>query len=106
MLVTFTTKAYADIVMFGDVAKDLLELMGHSGTVPGAIAAESVPVALASLRAAAARVPDRSGDDSVAVDNSDARDGPPVALAQRAYPLIELLRAAGAEGAGVSWRAN
>lgn len=30
MLVTFTTKAYADIIMFGDVALALLKMIGHS----------------------------------------------------------------------------
>jgi len=43
MLVTFTTKAYADITMFGDVAVAMLKMMGHSTTVPGAIVAEEVP---------------------------------------------------------------
>ena len=42
MIVTFKTKPYADITMFGDVAIHLLKLMGHSGTVPGAIVAEDV----------------------------------------------------------------
>jgi hypothetical protein len=37
MLVTFTCKAYADITLFGNVAVSLLRLMGHSGTVPGAL---------------------------------------------------------------------
>ncbi len=52
MLVTFTTKAYADITMFGDVAVSLLKMMGHSGTVPGAILAADVPAALGRLTAA------------------------------------------------------
>lgn len=50
MLVTFSTKVYADITMFGDIALVMLKMMGHSGTVPSAIRAEDVPVAL--LRAA------------------------------------------------------
>ncbi len=54
MLVTFQTKAYAPITMFGDVAVTLIKLMGHSGTVPGAILAEDIPAALARLRAAVA----------------------------------------------------
>jgi hypothetical protein len=33
MLVTFTTDAYADITMFGDVALAMLKMMGHSATV-------------------------------------------------------------------------
>ena len=32
MLATFTTKAYANITMFGDVAVTLLKMIGHSGT--------------------------------------------------------------------------
>jgi len=52
MLVTFTTKAYADITMFGDVALALLKKMGHSATVPGAILAADVPAALSKLTAA------------------------------------------------------
>ena len=49
MLVTFTTDAYADITMFGDVALALLKMMGHSGTVPSAILAADVPAALSRL---------------------------------------------------------
>ena len=54
MLVTFSCPAHADITMFGDVAIRLLELMGHSGTVPGALLAEDVAAALARLEAAVA----------------------------------------------------
>lgn len=49
MSVTFTTRAYADITMFGDVALTLLKMMGHSGTVPSAILAADVPAALSRL---------------------------------------------------------
>ena len=52
MLVTFTSKAYADITMFGDVALGMLRMMGHSETVPGAILAEDVPAALDRLKRA------------------------------------------------------
>ena len=37
MLITFSTKASADITMFGDVATRLLKLMGQSGVTPGAL---------------------------------------------------------------------
>jgi len=56
MLVTFTTRAYADITMFGDVALALLKMMGHSGTVPSTILAADVPAALSRLTAAIKRV--------------------------------------------------
>jgi hypothetical protein len=101
MLVTFQTKAYANITMFGDVAKKLLRLMGHSGTVPSALGAEDVPVALSRLRAA---VEEARAAEPEPADVPDESEGRPIGLAQRAYPLIELLEAAAASGDSVSWR--
>ena len=45
MLITFKTRAYADITMFGDVALQLIELMGRRDTVPSAIYPEDIPKA-------------------------------------------------------------
>jgi hypothetical protein len=102
MLVTFRTNAYANITMFGDVAKKLLELMGHSGTVPSALKAEDVPAALARLESAiAAQKPAERQLDTAAQDDADAPAT--VALSKRALPLIELLRAAAAQKADVIW---
>jgi hypothetical protein len=98
MLVTFTTKAYADITMFGDVAIAMLKMMGHSGTVPGAIRAEDVPEALRQLKAAVEAgntLPPHAGKDT---------DEPVVSTAHRAMPLIELLTAAAKDGCGVMWK--
>ncbi|HUQ51090.1 MAG TPA: DUF1840 domain-containing protein [Gammaproteobacteria bacterium] len=105
MLVTFHTKAYGDITMFGDVAKQLLGLMGHSGTIPSAIKAEDVPDALARLESALAQ---RQAADAAEarkdVDNRDAPEAPrKVTLSQRAVPLRDLLRAAAAKKTDVMW---
>ena len=107
MLVTFRTKAYANITMFGDVAKQLLELMGHSGTVPSAIKGEDVPAALARLEAA---IKQRGATDAADVRESDRSRGDydaprKVSLSQRAVPLLELLRAAAADKVDVMWDA-
>ena len=105
MLVTFRTKPYADITMFGDVAKQLLNLMGHSGTIPSAIKAEDVPVALARLETAVGQR--RAADAAEAAEDDRARDDydapRKVTLSQRAVPLLELLRAAAAKKADVMW---
>lgn len=98
MLVTFTTKAYADITMFGDVAIAMLKMMGHSGTVPGAIRAEDVPAALSRLTAAV-----NAGKSSPPHVDNDA-DEPAVSTANRALPLINLLAAAAKDGCGVMWK--
>jgi len=104
MLVTFHTKAYADITMFGDIAIGLLKLMGHSGTVPSALAAADVPEALERLRAAVAR--ERAKEPMLPIDDGDEREAPRVSIASRAHPLIELLAAAAADDCSVSWRAQ
>ena len=100
MLVTFRTKAYANITMFGDVAQTLLKLMGHSGTVPSAIKAEDVPAALQRLRAGIAA---QKPAPRVADGDQDEDAERVVALAQRALPLLELLQAAAAQHADVMW---
>lgn len=108
MLVTFQTKAYANITMFGDVAKTLIKLMGHSGAIPGALMPEDIPDALARLKAAVAEHPDQPLDPTpggTRPQNKDDRDGPHVSLAHRALPLIELLTAAAAAREHVMWDA-
>lgn len=98
MLVTFTTDAYADITMFGDVALAMLQMMGHSPTVPGAILAADVPVALNRLKAAIA-----AEKSSPPIAHNDA-DGSGVSMAHRGLPLINLLVAAAREESNVMWK--
>jgi len=103
VLVTFSCPAYADITMFGDVAVHLLKLMGHSGTVPGALLAEDIPAALRRLEAgteAAQQVP----EPEVAAQDED--DEPVVSLAHRALTLIEMLTAAAQADCDVMWDSN
>lgn len=97
-LVTFTTKHYADITMFGDVAKSLLKMMGHSTTVPGAILAEDVPTALARLKTAI------DTEETLPPDDDPDEEETAVSIAHRAFPLIELLTAAVKADANVMWK--
>lgn len=104
MLVTFSCPAYADITMFGDVAVRLLTMMGHSGTVPSALAAEDVPAALARLTAAMEA--ERAAAPPARPDTGDDGEEPPVSLPHRALPLIDLLKAAARDKVSVMWTAN
>ena len=87
---------------FGDVAVKLLRMAGHSGTVPGAIPADEVPRALALLEAALAREPGESAPAATGGGDREDKE-PPVSLAQRAFPLLELLRDASREQSGIMW---
>lgn len=102
MLVKFETDAFGGITMFGDVAIKLLKLMGHSGTVPGAIMPEDIPQALQRLRTGIA-AEEAADTDGPATEDENEADGQYVSLRNRAFPLIELLKAAEAERVPVMW---
>lgn len=98
MLVRFDSKV-GTITMFGEVATNLLKLMGQTGTLPGAILAQDISAALERLRKAVAGTPEKAGAQNRSKDD----EPPPVNLRQRAFPLIELLERAAKEGADVIW---
>jgi hypothetical protein len=102
MLITFKSDAYADITLFGDVALQLLKMMGHSGTVPGAILAEDVPAALDRLK----RGIDVEKSVPASPGNSQDKDldDQVVSLTYRALPLIELFTAAAKKNCNVMWQ--
>ena len=87
--------------MFGDIAITLLKLMGHSGTVPGALLAEEVPPALDRLRKAVAVQP--AAVPKAADGDEEDENEPLVALGHRALPLIELLASAATANCDVMW---
>lgn len=115
MLVTFRSTATDSITMFGDVATQLLQLMGASGRVPGALSATDVPASLQQLEAGlqhlrslpgsaepqtTAALPAGNEDDSA--DEEDDKE-PPINIEVRAIPLIGLLKRAAAAKAEVMW---
>jgi len=102
MIVTFRSKAHADIIMFGDIAVKLLKLMGHSGTVPGALLARDVPAALDHLKKAISANKTVNADESTHAQKDDSTEHA-VNLAHRALPLIELLDAAAKAKCDVMW---
>ena len=101
MLITFETKAYANITMFGDVATKLLKFMGHSATVPGAILAEDIPEALEKLRSCV-QTEMQVEQNHVLELNQDEKQNY-VSIDKRAMPLIELLEAAAKQKVDVTW---
>lgn len=112
MLVRFKSTATETIILFGDVATELLKLMGASGKVPGALDPADVPDALQRLEAAIENVktlthetaaPAAVNEDSAADDDEQETQPPPVSIVTRAIPLISLLKRAAAADAEVMW---
>lgn len=97
MLIKFDSSA-GTLTMFGDVAGQLLKLAGHSGAVPGAILAADLPDALRRLEqglGTTAELLTPAADDPGAA--------PLVCLRQRAFPLLELMKAAASGGHDLMW---
>lgn len=103
-MIRFSSPAAADVLMLDEHAKRLLELIGKAPQ-RGAIAADEIPAALAALRDAIERerraAPPADGDEDEDREHED--QPPPVDLARRAWPLMEMLEKAQRKGAAVSW---
>ena len=107
MIVRFST-GKGSLTTHGETAQALLQAMGHSGTVPGAILAADLPDALARLRRALAADPPpvRVEADTGAWTDPDEEQGerePPIALATRAVPFLEMLERAIADPSDLRW---
>jgi hypothetical protein len=107
-LIVFRSKAAGEIYMFAESARRLLAIIGKADTPKGVITAEQTQEALDRLVAA---VDDEKAQLQEAGREREAaqrRGGPvpaerPVTLGQRAYPLIEMLRAAAKRQVDVTW---
>ncbi|EOB3918955.1 DUF1840 domain-containing protein [Vibrio parahaemolyticus] len=105
MLITFRCRSYANVTMFGDIALEMIKMMGHSGTVPGSISAQNVPDALSKLTSAlsAKNAAEENRPTDVDVEEEEEQAESAVSLGRRAFPLIELLKSAIKEECEVMW---
>lgn len=100
MLVTFESKV-GRITMTGDIAGQLLRMMGHSGTIPSALLAADIPDALRNLESALAAedgLPQPTEDDDGTGEKPES-----ISLRTRAFPLIQLLKDSARHSADILW---
>ena len=104
MLVRFSSIKTESITMFGDIAIDLIKILGASGNLPGAIGAADIPAAierlLQHLQSTSAQIIEPAIIERI-LDDSDHE--PQVTLSTRAGPLLDLLKRAAAEKVPVMW---
>jgi hypothetical protein len=107
MLIVFKSKAAGDVMMFGDVAMTLMEIMGKAATEKGIVTVEQLPDAIARLKAGVAQdkaeKPVIDHDERLFEKTSEGGKREHVSLARRAVPLIELLEFSLKEGEPVTW---
>lgn len=116
MLTTFRSRAGADVLMFGDAAKRLLVLLGKDGdATQGIVTVAQQPEAIARLEAVieaeCAQQSAKTADEREAEEEIEAEAGrtgmaASVNLAQRAWPLLDLLRCSHGAGEPVTWDAR
>lgn len=107
-LVVFRSKAAGEIFMFAETAHRIFEIFGRQEAPRGVITAEQVPEALQKLVDA---VEEEKAQLKAAQDEADLADKQgdvnaqprAITLAQRAFPLIEMLRAAQKKKVDVTW---
>lgn len=110
MIVTFQSAAAGDVIMFGDVAQRMMQIMGKEPSAKGIVTVEQLADAIARLRAAVAEDKARLAMVAAAErpQNEPSPEGkngerPFVSLAQRAVPLLELLEWALKKQKPVTW---
>lgn len=108
MLYRFQSKATGDVVMLPVHAEALLRIIGKDAAPKGILTADDMPAALAALHRAIAEDEARRAQpaDAAPPDADETDDGPEEerpGLRQRAWPLMQMIERAAAEGQAVVW---
>ena len=105
----FKSKADADLIMMGPVGDQILRIVGREPARKGIIRTSDIGAAMGALEAAiaaeeaAARKPRSARDGGPGEPNDDADGSPRVGLAQRAWPMLEMMRRSLAERVDIVW---
>ncbi len=102
MLYVFRSQADADLIMLEPVGNQLLRILGREPAPRGIIEAAALPAAIQAIEAAVAAERGQGGQDNGAEEDLKEKR---VGLAQRAWPMLEMMKRALAEKADIVWGA-
>lgn len=107
MLVRFYSSETGELLMFAEVAKNLLQAIGKATTARGTFTQAEMAGAAAALRLAVKGADVPPPDDDEVEDEGVRKKEPVVALGQRAWPLIDMLErtSRGGAKANIIWEA-
>jgi len=103
MLYEFKSKATGNVVMTGPVAERLLGIVGRAPAAKGIFTVEQMPDAIAALQAAIDAERAEGGQPDPDADERTREAARSVSLAQRGWPMIDMLRTAHAAKQPVTW---
>lgn len=101
MLVTFKSKAAAEVVMYQEHARHILDVIGKS-VAQGTITAAETGEAIARLEQAIAQSKQAQASEESEEDNAPEA-AQAISFATRAYPFLEMLRAANRAQQFILW---
>ena len=108
-LVVFRSRAAGEIFMFEESARRIFDILERPEAARGVITAEQLPDAIARLTRAVDEDKAQTKATTTAAEEAERRgeplphSGQGISLAQRAYPLLEMLRAAQKRSVEVTW---
>lgn len=109
-LVVFRSKAAGEIFMFAETARRILDIIGKPDAPRGVISADQIADAVARLTAAVEQEKEQIRQAREEAEQAKRRgeasageSARSITLAQRAHPLLEMLRAAQNKRVDVTW---
>lgn len=104
MLVRFDSSETAEVLMYAETAKMLLDVLGKETTARGTFTQPEMLPAAEALREAAKQAAQPPEDED---ETTEEKKRPPVSFGQRAWPLIDMLERTSRAGpkAWVVWEA-
>ncbi|HSQ72137.1 MAG TPA: DUF1840 domain-containing protein [Rubrivivax sp.] len=103
MIYKFKSKASGDVIMLGPNGDQVLSLLGREPAPQGIIEVAAMPAALIALQAAIDAEGAGESEAGDAADSDETRGARAVALRQRLWPMMDMLRRAQAAGVPVVW---
>ena len=105
MLYKFKSKAAGDVIMLGTNGDQVMRLVGREPAPQGIFEVDAMPGLMSTLKAAVEA--DEAARGSTSVDEAEGRvAGDRVALRQRVWPLVEMLRRCHAAREVIVWGAG
>lgn len=106
MIVRFDSSETGEVLMFAETARDLLRIVGKESTARGVFTPQEMLPAAVKLQAAVVEARRQAAPET---DEEEDKSKPPVVgLAQRAWPLIDMLERTAKAGsdAHIVWEAG
>lgn len=107
MLIIFRSKAAANVLMLKDLTERLLTILGRELTSEGIFTVEQLPLAIHQLEAAIAHEKLKQSNQEQSVQHTEEQQKTEdLSLAQRAFPLLDMLRRAASKNEPVIWQTS